>query len=653
MAVERIATHDGVACDTAGLTSLLRRYWNHDSFRYPQEQIIRSVISGRDTLALMPTGGGKSVTFQLSGLVLGGLTLVITPLVSLMKDQVDNLRRRGIRAVFLHSGMTARENTIAWERIANGRVNFLYISPERLGNDRFMAELRNLPVRLVAVDEAHCITQWGYDFRPSYLNIPKIRRVHPGVPVLALTATATPATVDDICDKLELRTPAIFRKSFARDNISYIVRQTDDKLSQLLRVLHNTSGTAIVYVRSRRRTGDIAEFLTEHGISAVSYHAGLPYELKEERQNRWRGGEVRVVVATNAFGMGIDKPDVRVVVHCDVPPSLEEYYQEAGRAGRDGKPSYAVLLLGRADKGVMKRSITEAFPPREWIRKLYEHLCIYKNLEVGEGYFAVKQFEPADFCSKFRYRERDVRNGLQLLQSALLIDYDEHGDARGRLQILATREELYNVQLTPTAEKVLTACLRLFPGLFADYVVIREALLVRDTALDSQVIYETLLELGRRGIVHYIPPRRTPQLVFLTARCETRDVVIPRSVYEVRRDAMRRRMEAMLDFAYTSDGCRVSRMLAYFGQEDAGPCGGCDLCRSAGRKPRRPLSDHELRDRLLSLFSSPSAVCDYGDLLPYFGSDTDRAMDMHRWLVERGELPGYSHRLDFDLYKDL
>ncbi|MDE6336420.1 MAG: ATP-dependent DNA helicase [Muribaculaceae bacterium] len=366
---------------------VLKRYWGYESFRPLQEDIINSVLQGYDTLGLMPTGGGKSITFQVPTLTYdSGLAIVVTPLISLMKDQVDNLRRHHIKAVYFHSGMSALENQLTWEKLVNGRARFLYIAPERLGNERFMAALKRLDIKLIVVDEAHCISQWGYDFRPSYLNIKHLRKIVPNVPVLALTATATPEVAQDIRRQLLFRGDNTFKKSFVRDNISYLVRHSDAKIHDVLHILSNTSGSAIVYVRSRKRCKDIAEFLLSADIPATFYHAGLDHRIKEERQNQWQQNQLRVMVATNAFGMGIDKPDVRVVIHYDLPPSLEEYYQEAGRAGRDGLTSYAVLLTSKSDAGVLRRKVTEAFPERSEVKEIYEKICTFLHVSIGEGY---------------------------------------------------------------------------------------------------------------------------------------------------------------------------------------------------------------------------------------------------------------------------
>lgn len=574
---------------------ILKKYWGYNSFRPLQEDIIKSVLEGHDTLGLMPTGGGKSITFQVPGLTFDtGVTIVVTPLVSLMKDQVDNLRRRRIKAVYFHAGMKLAEYHAAWEKIANGKAKFVYIAPERLGNDRFMLELRQIEVRLIVVDEAHCISQWGYDFRPSYLNIISLRRLKPGVPVLALTATATPEVADDICSKLGFTDERRFRKSFVRDNISYIVRKSEAKIHEVLHILLNTSGSSIVYVRSRKKSKEIAEFLLSSEISATYYHAGLDFRLKEERQNAWKAGAVRVMVATNAFGMGIDKPDVRVVIHYDIPPSLEEYYQEAGRAGRDELPSYAVLLASKNDKGTMHRRISEAFPERAIIKKTYERICNFLHISIGEGYDAVRQFDLMKFCKTFDIQERQCRSSLRLLSQASYLHFIEEPDSRSRIMMLCTREELYDIHdLSANAEKVLAKSLRLYTGLFSDYVYILESEIAFQLQVSEQTVYEAMLELGRKKIASYIPHSSLPMIYFPTSREETTAILIGKDIYERRKEIMTRRVEAMLDYAFGCGSCRVERMLAYFGENASGECGKCDICRENKKKIKKTKNQNE------------------------------------------------------------
>ena len=441
--------------------SILKKHWGHDGFRPMQEEIIDSVLAGHDTLGLLPTGGGKSITFQVPALMLPGVTLVVTPLISLMKDQVDNLADRGVRAVMFHSGLSRREKELAMTRCRLGKAKIAYLSPERLQNKEFLAELRSIRVSLLVVDEAHCISQWGYDFRPSYLRIAPLRDIiGRSVPVLALTASATPEVRDDIMRSLGFDAPRVFARSFNRDNLSYIVRHADFKEQQLLRVLKGTQGCSIVYVRSRRRTRELAEILQREGISAEAYHAGLAPEEKEERQNRWKADEVRVMVATNAFGMGIDKPDVRVVVHFDLPSSLEEYYQEAGRGGRDGLPSFAVAITGRQDKGVLTRRIADAFPDKEYIAHVYEMACNFLDIAVGEGYDRVYEFDLEKFCRTFSLHPVPTESALRLLTRSGYLEYIAETTSDSRLMVIMDKEKLYDLDLDPTTEDVFQGVLR-------------------------------------------------------------------------------------------------------------------------------------------------------------------------------------------------
>ena len=586
----------------------LRRYWGYDSFRPLQSEIVTSALSGHDTLGLMPTGGGKSITFQVPGLMMEGVTIVVTPLISLMKDQVDNLKRRHIKAVTFHSGMTRHEHTVALEKLINGGAKFLYVSPERLRNDNFLSLLRGLKVSQIVVDEAHCISQWGYDFRPAYLNIKKLRKVKPDVAILALTATATPEVARDICEQLEMRDPAVYRMSFTRDNINYIVRPAETKIYEVFHILSRTQGSSIVYVRSRKRTVEISEYLSSAGISATAYHAGLDYELKEKRQNSWQMGETRVMVATNAFGMGIDKPDVRVVIHYDMPPSLEEYYQEAGRAGRDGKRSYAVLLTSKRDQALMRRRVTESFPDREIIRKIYERICNVLNVSIGEGYGLLKEFDIEKFCDLFGYQDRQCRSAIHLLQQAGYLEYMEEGDRGSRVMMTCHRDELYDLHgVSPRTERVLTGILRTYTGLFTEYVNINESSMARNLQLSEREIYESLLELGRMKILSYIPRSRIPLIYLPTSREEPRYIEIGKKIYEDRRATMSRRVEAMLSYAYDSHECRENRMIRYFGEERETGCGHCDVCRS--RRDNGKVSLKEMIGKIWAyLEEKPSGV---------------------------------------------
>lgn len=619
------------------IDGILKKYWGYDNFRPLQRDIIESVMSGHDTLGLMPTGGGKSITFQVPGMTFdGGLTIVVTPLISLMKDQVDNLKKRGINAVMLNSGMTLRETRMAWERLCNGRARFLYISPEKLRNERFLDDVRRLPVRLIVVDEAHCISQWGYDFRPSYLRISGLRKVHPDVPVLALTATATPVVADDIMNRLEFRVGARkFKMSFVRDNISYLVRASENKMHDIFHILSRTEGCGIVYVRSRRKTREIAEFLTASGISAEYYHAGLTYEVKTERQNSWQRGEVRVMVATNAFGMGIDKPDVRIVVHSDLPPSLEEYYQEAGRAGRDGKNSFAVLLASKNDKATLRRKLKLSFPSRDDIRLVYERACNFMHLAIGEGYERLIEFDFDLFCETFHLQRQQTMAAFHLLSQAGYLDYIEETENNSRLMITVNREELYYTGASQEAERTLQCVLRQYPGLFSDYVMINEGKISRDTGLDQEKVYKSLLELNRRNIVSYVPRRRTPFIFVPTSREESRYVAIGRSIYEDRFEIMSRRVEAMIDYAFSSADCRVSRMLAYFGEEENRECGRCDVCRET-KKSRHAISKEKMVEKVWKYMQMYPAGVTQPILESNFVPDDRLAADALRFLVEEG-----------------
>lgn len=574
---------------------ILKQYWGYDAFRGIQESIIESIGSGHDTLGLMPTGGGKSITFQVPALAQPGLCLVITPLIALMKDQVRNLRDRGIQALAIYSGMTREEIVIALENCIFGDYKFLYISPERLDTDIFRTKLRSMKVSLITVDESHCISQWGYDFRPAYLKIAEVRKLLPGVPVLALTATATPEVVQDIQDRLEFRPDSrVFRMSFERRNLAYIVRPTESKAEELLHILRSLPGSAIVYTRNRRRTREVAEWLNQQDITATFYHAGLSNTTKDERQRSWLCGEHRVMVATNAFGMGIDKPDVRLVVHIDMPDSPEAYFQEAGRAGRDGQKAYAVLLFAPSDKTQLKKRISDTFPAIDYIRKVYEDVNYYFQMAMGDGRGCTFAFDLEEFCTRFKHFPVQADSALKILTRAGYLEYTDEQDNASRLLFTLTRDELYRLRDDdPDSEKLINVILRSYTGLFTDYAYINEELLEKRTGLSRQRIYELLLLLTRRHIVHYIPRKKTPYLIYTRERQDKDRLIFTREVYEDRKASYITRIEAMIAYATATDRCRSRMLLHYFGEQNEHNCRQCDVCLS-----RHPSGLHvgELQD---------------------------------------------------------
>ena len=561
---------------------ILKQYWNYDNFRGIQEEIIESIGKGHDTLGLMPTGGGKSITFQVPALAQPGLCLVITPLIALMKDQVRNLRDRGIKALAVYSGMTREEIVVALENCIFGDYKFLYISPERLDTDIFRAKLRNMKINMITVDESHCISQWGYDFRPAYLKISEIRELLPTVPVLALTATATPEVVKDIQTKLGFREDSrIFRMSFERKNLAYIVRNTESKQEELLHILNSVSGSAIVYTRNRKRTREVAELLVNNEITATFYHAGLNNDVKDQRQKSWLSGESRVMVATNAFGMGIDKPDVRLVIHVDLPDSPEAYFQEAGRAGRDGQKAYAVLLYAKSDKATLSKRITDTFPDKEYIRKVYEDVNYYFQMAMGDGLGCTFAFNLDEFCRNFKHFPVQADSALKILTRAGYLEYTDEQDNASRILFTIHRDELYKLRETdPETEKLINVILRSYTGLFTDYAYINEDSLAIRSGLTRQRIYEILLMLTRRQILHYIPRKKTPYIIYTRERQEAGRLAITRDIYEERKESYITRIKAMTEYATAEDKCRSRMLLRYFGEKNEHNCGLCDVCLS-------------------------------------------------------------------------
>ena len=536
----------------------------------------------------MPTGGGKSITFQVPALCSEGTCIVITPLIALMKDQVQHLRHHGIRAAAIYSGLSREEIITTLENCIFGGITILYVSPERLSSELFRTKLRHMKVSFITVDEAHCISQWGYDFRPSYLQIADIRKDLPGIPVLALTATATPQVVQDIQEKLSgisevsgISSFNVFKMSFERKNLAYVVRQATDKREQLIHILESVKGCAIVYARSRRRTKEVAELLCESGISATFYHAGLDTAAKDQRQRDWQEDKVRVMVATNAFGMGIDKPDVRLVIHIDCPDSLEAYFQEAGRAGRDGRKAYAVLLYNDADHRKLDKRISDTFPEKDYIRKVYEHLAFFYQVGEGSGYHATFEFNIDKFCHAFRHFPIQVDSALKILNRAGYIEYTEEQDNQARLMFTISRNELYKLEnCSPNEEKVITALLRNYGGLFVDYNFIDEGFIASQCGLQPQQLYMILKNLSAKHILHFIPQKKTPYVRYLQRRENTAHVQLPPVVYETRKEQFRERIQAMIAYATNDHICRSRQLLRYFGEEDSHDCRQCDVCLS-------------------------------------------------------------------------
>ena len=571
--------------------SILKRYWGFDSFRGIQQDIIESISSGDDTLGLMPTGGGKSLTFQVPALAQEGVCLVITPLIALMKDQVMHLRKRGILATAIYSGLSREEIITRLENAIFGGVKILYVSPERLSSQLFMTKLNHMKVSFITVDEAHCISQWGYDFRPSYLHIADIRKIKPDAPILALTATATPRVVDDIQEQLQFKKKKVFRMSFERKNLAYIVRNSQNKAADLTELLRATPGSAIVYARSRRRTKEISDYLNDQGFNSTYYHAGLDSTLKDQRQKEWQADKVPIIVATNAFGMGIDKPDVRLVIHLDCPDSIEAYFQEAGRAGRDGEPASAVMLFNGADEGKLRKRIPDTFPEKDYIRSVYEDLAFYYQIGAGSGFGYTFEFEIDKFCHNFKHFPIQVHSALQLLMRSGYIEYNEETENRARVHFLLERDDLYRLEhITEKENELIIALLRNYTGLFTDYNYIDESFIAQQIGLNLQQTYFVFMALRKRRILDFIPGSKTPTITYTQRREETERVVIPHSIYEERKQQFTERIEAVIGYAKNDETCRSQQLLSYFGERRADVCGQCDVCLSNG-------SDHLAESR--------------------------------------------------------
>jgi ATP-dependent DNA helicase RecQ len=616
---------------------ILTKYWGFTSFRPLQEEIIRSIAEGKDTLGLMPTGGGKSITFQVPALLNEGICLVITPLIALMKDQVNRLNSLEIKSLAIHSGMSAEEIDIAIENCIYGDYKFLYISPERISTRIFQTRLPRFNLNLVAVDEAHCISQWGYDFRPSYLKIASIRDlISDKVPFLALTASATPPVIDDIIKKLEFRGKNVLRTSFERKNISYLVRQVEDKGTYLIKTLHKIKGSGIVYVRSRKRCKEIAELLVASGISADFYHAGLPVELRDKKQTSWSTGETRVIVATNAFGMGIDKAEVRFVIHWEMPDSIEEYFQESGRAGRDNKPAFAVLLYSSSDKSRLEDSLRRKFPPVEKIKDIYEALCNFLQVPQGAGKDNVFDFSMSDFVSKYRFPVIETYNSLSFLQREGYIEFTEEINNPSRVHFIVSRDDLYKFQVANESfDSFIKLLLRSYTGMFSEFVAINEDALAKKSALSRDTVYRFLVKLSSFNIIRYIPGKKTALIIFTEERLERKALMISPENYIQVKDKHVIRLNKMIDFADYNTKCRSVTLLDYFGEE-ADRCGICDVCRE---RNELDLSKYEF-DMILAEIKDNLAEkkLDAQELVSKVSHPEEKVIKVLRWLLDHNKI---------------
>ena len=615
---------------------ILVRHWGYPDFRPLQLDIIRSVADGKDTLGLMPTGGGKSITFQVFALSKPGICIVVTPLIALMKDQVESLNRKGIKALAVHSGMSQREIKLTLDNAVWGDYKFLYVSPERLNSDRFMERMRQMNINLLTVDEAHCISQWGYDFRPSYLGIAEVRKFFPKVPVLALTATATPKVADDIQEKLLFKEKNLLNISFERENLSYLVRHVEDKNGYLLKSLQKVKGSGVIYVRSRKATREISDELRKNRISADYYHAGLSNLVRSTRQDNWLKGDTRVIVATNAFGMGIDKPDVRFVIHIDAPDSLEAYYQEAGRAGRDGKKSAAVLLFNNADKVKLRKHVSTAFPEVANIKRIYESLCNYLQIATGYGKNRTYEFSLQGFAQTFKFQQSMVYNSLKILQRQGYLEFTEEVDNPSRIAFVVSRDELYKFQVANAAfDDFIKLILRSYTGLFTGYVSVDEELLAKRAGIDRDTFYNYLKHLRKSNVIDYVPQTRSPFVFFNKERIPIDRLKISKEIYEDRKKDYAERIEAVLHYAMSSDTCRSQILLSYFGEDDSAPCGTCDVCKNVEQMKVSTFEFKSIGERIQKILANP---CKMEDLVFELKGEPEKMREVLKWYIDNQKI---------------
>ncbi len=621
---------------------ILVKYWGYTEFRPLQDDIIKSVAAGHDTLGLMPTGAGKSVTFQVPALAKEGMCLVITPLIALMKDQVKRLNDMGIKAMAVHSGMTRDEIDTGLDNAIFGKFKFLYISPERIGTNLFQARLENMIINLIAVDEAHCISQWGYDFRPSYLEIARLKDHIPDVPLLALTATATPDVVDDIQDKLRFREKNVLRTSFERKNLVYSVLESEDKAGSLADIIHSVNGPGIVYVRSRKKTRELARILSQEKVSCDYYHAGLEHPERNRKQNDWMEEKFTVIIATNAFGMGIDKANVRYVIHYDLPDSLESYFQEAGRAGRDGNKAYAILLFNNTDRAAMDKRIAVNFPEIKVIKKTYQALGNYFQIPVGAAKGQSFDFNIAEFASRYRMNIITVFSCLKFLQREGYIEFTEEIYHPSRIMFLVARDDLYKFQVSnPDFDVFIKLLLRSYSGVFSAYTTINERLLAKKAKTDPGVIRRYLNRLNNMGIIRFIPQKKNPVIIYTEERLNNDSLMITSRNYKSLKKRFIRRTEQVLQYSTGKNVCRSRYLLNYFGESDTKRCGKCDICR---KKNALDLNQYEfsrirnkikdiLKENKLNVKELTSRLC-----VNDKGEEKEKALGVIRWLMENGRI---------------
>ena len=612
---------------------IVKENWGYISFRPMQEEIIRSALEHKDTLGLLPTGGGKSLTFQVPGLAMDGICLVITPLIALMRDQVENLKKKQIKALAVHSGLTREEIDIALNNCIYGDYKFLYLSPERLATEIFRSRVQEMNVNLITVDEAHCISHWGYDFRPSYLKIADLRTLLPDVPVLALTATATPMVVEDIQDKLLFKQKNVMKSSFVRENLIYAVKTTENKETDVSELVKKMNGSGIVYVRSRKKCQDFSNLLAKQGISVSFYHAGLPFEQRSDRQMGWTIGKIRIMVATNAFGMGIDKPDVRFVIHADLPDSPESYFQEAGRAGRDGKRAYAVLLFSPDDRLTAEQRYRANFPDLETIKNVYSALGNFLRIPVGGGKGVVYDFSIADFISAFKFELHTAFSSMKILEREGYIELTEEINSPSRLKFVLGRDDLYKFQIANSSfDAFIKLVLRSYTGVFNEYTVIDETSLARKASVDLDIVVQYLNRLHAMGIIKYIKQKRTPMVVFIEERLDEKSLYISKENYRLRKERFWERAEAMLTYAASDEICRSQLLLKYFGENQAEPCHYCDVCK---RKKEKDILQEEfdmIRDEVKGILSLEPAKPE--DVLKRLAFGREKVMQVIQWMLD-------------------